>query len=215
MRAATKRRPPRRHRSSAGQWIIAGVVLVLAASFVLPGIFKGTSTFRSPGVPAGVALGTGLPVGAKVPDFTATNLITGREVSSAQIFNQRTLLFFSEGVSCQACLEQIQGLQQIGSALTKRGIHLMSFTPDPPGILKQAAADYKITTPLISDSNDTISSAFNTLGLGMHATTPGHAFVLVYRGRVRWYRDYWLTNQEMYVSPSSLLAAIPASALRA
>ena len=190
-------------------------MLVLAASFVLPGILKGTSTFRSPGVPAGVALGTGLPVGATVPAFTATNLITGREVSSAQIFNQRTLLFFSEGVSCQACLEQIQGLQQIGSALTKRGIHLMSFTPDPPGILKQAAADYKITTPLISDSNDTISSAFNTLGLGMHATTPGHAFVLVYRGKVRWYRDYWLTNQEMYVSPSSLLAAIPASALRA
>ena len=192
-----------------------GIVVLLAASFILPGVFKGPSSVRSPGVPAGVALGAGLPIGAKVPAFSGINLINGRVVSSAQIYDQRTLLFFSEGVSCQACLEQIQGLQQVGSELTKRGIHLMSFTPDPPTILKQAAGDYKITTPLISDSNDVISSAFNTLGQGMHANTPGHAFVLVYHGKVLWYRDYWITNQEMYVSPTSLLSAIPASATNA
>ena len=201
-------------RSPASRWTALGVIVLLVASFVLPGVFKGASRFRSPGVPAGVALGAGLPVGATVPNFTGVNLINGQTISSSQIYDQRTLLFFSEGVSCQACLEQIQGLQQVGAELTKRGIHLMSFTPDPPTILKQAAADYKITTPLISDPNDVVSSAFNTLGQGMHANTPGHAFILVYRGKVLWYRDYWITNQEMYVAPSALLRAIPASATR-
>ncbi len=191
-----------------------GVVVLLAASFVLPKMFKGPSTFRSPGVAANVALGAGLPVGAKVPTFMAVNLINSQTVSSAKIYNQRTLLFFSEGVSCQACLEQIQGLQQVGSGLSKRGIHLVSFTPDSSTILKQAATDYKITTPLISDPNGVISSEFNTLGQGMHATTPGHAFILVYHGRVLWYRDYWITNQEMYVAPSTLLQALPASATK-
>ena len=201
-------------RSSASGWTAIGIIVLVVASFIVPGLVKGPSTFRSPNVPAGVALGAGLPVGARVPNFTGINLITVEPVSSAQIYDQRTLLFFSEGVSCQACLEQIQGLQQVGSELTKRGIHLVSFTPDPPTILKQAAADYKITTPLISDPNGVISSAFNTLGLGMHANTPGHAFVLVYHGRVLWYHDYWITNQAMYVAPSALLKAIPASATK-
>ena len=201
-------------RSSASGWAALGIIVLLVASFIVPGLIKGPTTFRSPNVPAGVALGAGLPVGSTVPSFTGINLITGQPVSSAQIYDQRTLLFFSEGVSCQACLEQIQGLQQVGSELTKRGIHLMSFTPDPPTVLKQAAADYKITTPLISDPNGVISSAFNTLGLGMHANTPGHAFVLVYHGKVLWYRDYWITNQSMYVAPSALLKAIPASATK-
>ena len=88
--------------------------MLVVASFIVPGLVKCPSTFRSPNVPAGVALGAGLPVGARVPNFTGINLITGEPVSSAQIYDQRTLLFFSEGVSCQACLEQIQGLQQVG-----------------------------------------------------------------------------------------------------
>ena len=53
---------------------------------------------------------------------------------------------------------------------------------------------------------------FNTLGAGMHADTPGHAFALIDKGKVLWYRDYWLPpTRSMYVSPSKLLADIPAT----
>ena len=48
------------------------------------------------------------------------------------------------------------------------------------------------------------------LGQGMHGDAPGHAFVLVDRGRVLWYRDYWLApTRSMYVDPRQLLADIP------
>jgi peroxiredoxin len=135
--------------------------------------------------------------------------LSGKVISSSSVYDHKTLLFFSEGVSCQACLQQIQGLQQVGSELAKAGIELVSITPDPPSALRQAIAAYGITTPVISDAGLSISQAFNTLGQGMHANTPGHAFALIYRGKVLWYHDYWISDGTMYVQPAALLAALP------
>jgi hypothetical protein len=46
----------------------------------------------------------------------------------------------------------------------------------------------------------------------MHADTPGHAFALIYHGKVLWYRDYWLPPyQTRYVQPSQLLDDIPST----
>jgi len=96
--------------------------------------------------------------------------------------------------------------------LQKRGIHLVSITPDSPSDLRQAIAQYRITTPVISDQDRSMSQAFNTLGEGMHADTPGHAFALIDKGKVLFYRDYWLAPyRTMYVQPSRLLADIPAA----
>ncbi len=159
----------------------------------------------------GAKQGAGLTVGSPVPSFSGRDLLTGRTISSKTVYGQKTLLFFSEGVMCQACFEQIQGLQQVGARLAARGIRLVSITPDSTGELEQAAQQYKITTPLISDSSRSMSEAFNTLGQGMHANTPGHAFALIYRGKVLWYRDYWLAPyRTMFVQPNKLLADIPA-----
>ena len=86
----------------------------------------------------------------------------------------------------------------------------MSVTPDSPSDLGQAVQQYAITTPVISDQDRSLSEAFNTLGRGMHADTPGHAFALVFRGKVLWYHDYWLPpDRTMYVQPKKLLAEIP------
>lgn len=183
--------------------------MVLALSFVVPRWLTASAPTPTD-LPAGVAVGAGLPAGTRVPAFAARDLMTDRPITSRTVYDHPTLLFFSEGVSCQACLEQIQRIQGVGSALSRRGIQLISITPDPVGVLRQAASQYGITTPLIADTSLTMSRAFNTLGLGMHADTPGHAFVLIDRGRVLWYRDYWVTNQVMYVPPRTLLAQMPA-----
>lgn len=158
---------------------------------------------------AGVVQGAGLPAGSAVPSFSGTDLLSGKPISSSSVYNQKTLLFFSEGVSCQACLEQIQGIQQMGSQMAERGVHLVSITPDAPSVLRQAAAAYSITTPVISDTTLAMSQAFNTLGQGMHSNVPGHAFALIYQGKVLWYHDYWTSNGSMYVDPASLFAALP------
>jgi peroxiredoxin Q/BCP len=220
-RSAASRRSTRdRRQRSWLSWnsglITLGVVAVLAVILILPRL-AGTSSTPVPSeaklaAQMGVSEGTGLPVGSAVPTFSGQDVVSGKTVTSASVYDHKTLLFFSEGVMCQACLQQIQGLQQVGSALEQRGIQLISITPDSSSSLTMAAQDYGITTPLIPDRNRTISSAFNTLGLGMHANTPGHAFVLVYQGKVLWYRDYYQPPYNtMNVAPQTLLAAIPNS----
>ena len=192
--------------------MVSGVVAVLALSFVLPGLIgnKASASEASHVQHMGVAAGAGLTAGSSVPDFSGINLLNSQTISSSSVYDKKTLLFFSEGVMCQACFEQIQGIQQVGAQLAKRGIQLVSITPDPASDLEQAAQQYGITTPLISDSSRAISSAFNTLGLGMHADSPGHSFALIYHGKVLWYRDYYLPPYNvMYVQPNKLLADIP------
>jgi peroxiredoxin len=98
------------------------------------------------------------------------------------------------------------------SELDKRGIALVTITPDSPADLEQAIGQYGIESPMIADEDRDMSAAFDTLGRGMHADTPGHAFVLIERGKVVWYRDYWLPpDRTMYVEPAQVLADIAAT----
>lgn len=197
-----------------GAVVVVGVLGLLAASFVLPGVLnkKTTPAGAAHAMAMGAEPGAGLPVGSAVPPFSERDLLSGRPVTSTSVEGQKTLLFFSEGIMCQACFEQIQGLQQVGAELQKRGIRLVSITLDPPGDLEQAVSQYGITTPVISDSDGNMAAAFNVLGQGMHADTPGHAFALIDRGKMLWYRDYWLAPyRTMYVQPQRLLRDIPRS----
>ena len=212
--ARSKGQTPRKHSfwtSRNGLLVATGVVVLVMLSFVLPGVLGSnkSASEQAHAKAMGVAVGAGVAAGSAVPSFSGTNLLDGQTISNSSVYNKKTLLFFSEGVMCQACFEQIQGLQQVGDQLAKRGIQLVSITPDSKNELEQAANAYGIDTPLISDSSRAISSAFNTLGEGMHADTPGHAFALIYQGKVLWYRDYYLAPYgTMYVPPNKLLADI-------
>ena len=219
VRRATPPPTPKRLAFDARFWSswkagVAGLVVlvVLSLSFVLPGVLdkKTASPAGAHAMAAGVAQGDGMPAGSAVPSFSANDLLTSKPINSRSVYGHKTLLFFSEGVMCQACFQQIQGLQKVGLELKQRGIQLISVTPDSAGDLRQAVAQYGITTPMVSDSDRSMSEAFNTLGQGMHANTPGHAFALIYHGKVLWYRDYWRApDRTMFVQPDKLLADIP------
>jgi peroxiredoxin len=201
-------------RSWKGGLVGLSVAAVLAGTFVVPKLVNSStpSAGAEHAMAMGAKQGAGLPAGSPVPSFSGSDVLTGKTISSTSLYGHKTLLFFSEGVMCQACFEQIQGLQQFGADLRKRGIQLVSITPDSPDSLRQAIGQYGITTPMISDESRSMSEAFNTLGQGMHAETPGHAFALIDKGRVLWYRDYWLSPyRTMYVAPKKLLADIPSA----
>src|SRR6266508_2507447 len=106
----------------------------------------------------------------------------------------------------------IKGLEQMKAELDERGIALVSITPDSPADVKQAIGQYGIASPMIADQDRDMSAAFDTLGRGMHADTPGHAFALIEKGKVLWYRDYWLPpDRTMYVEPAKVLADLAAA----
>ena len=156
--------------------------------------------------PSAPATPTTALAGDPAPAFSEQDVRTGQTVSSSALRGRNSLLFFSEGVMCQACFEQIKSLEYLGNELDERGLVLVSITTDPPDVLRQAADAYGITTPLISDEDRDMSRAYDVLGQGMHPDTAGHTFVLVDAdGRIRWRRDY----TAMYVPPEDLLAALP------
>lgn len=213
-RAAEEVRPARRRPSPLSAVGFVALAAIVSASFFLPDAFDSRrSTGSQVGASAGSQPGEGLPPGSPVPSFAERDVTTDEPITSASVSRRGTLLFFSEGVMCQACFQQIKRLEQVGAKLRLRGIRLVSVTPDSPGELRQAVSQYGITTPMIADDDRDMSRAFNTLGKGMHGDTPGHAFVLVRRGKVLWYRDYWLPpSRSMYVDPATLLADIPTDA---
>ena len=154
---------------------------------------------------------TSLPASARIhsgpaPTFSERDVVSGRPITSAGLRGTNVLLFFSEGVMCQACFEQIQSLELRAAELQGRGLTLVNITTDPPDVLRQAVEQYGIKTPMISDQTGVMSKSYSAIGQGMHPNTDGHTFVLVDRGgRIRWRRDY----ATMFVPPNKLLAAIP------
>lgn len=193
--------PKRRSSPRRPAWrrvgIAAGVAAVLAGTFVVPRLLAGGDA-RPP---------TGSrPAFGPAPAFSERDVVTGALVTSSSLRGRNVLLFFSEGVMCQACFEQIRSLQARAAELRRRRLVLVNVTTDPPGVLRQAASAYRITTPLVSDENRDMSRAYDVLGQGMHPDSAGHTFVLVDRsGRIRWRNDYGT----MFVQPATLLAQLP------
>ena len=208
-------RPTRAHRHEAaaaaakaqkrtrelliGAIITAGAIILIAASFAVN---------RGSGVPAGAnhALGTRAAVGTHVPSFSGTDVVSGEAVSSTSLRGKKVLYFFNEGAGCQACMVQIQALQQRATQLEAAGLTLVSVTNDSPDILRQAAAAYKLAGPLLADPNRTLTDRVGALGGGMHSDTADHTFILVdKRGIVRFHQDY----PTMWVPPDQLLKSLP------
>lgn len=204
--------PKRREEPKRLPWkataIAVTVLALVGASFVVPGLFeKGPAAQDSAEHDMASGGGDGPDIGSRI-SFAERDVMDGREISSRSMRGKKALLFFSEGVMCQACFEQIRDIEDVSSELEKRGIALVSITPDSEDALREAVGQYGISTPMISDEDRDMSTAFDILGQGMHADTPGHAFVLLdKRGNVVWQRDYWLAPyRTMYVKPSRLLA---------
>ena len=179
-------------RSRVARVVGVGVgVVVLLALAVLVGTNKGGANSAGP------------TVGRAAPNFQLADAVSGKQVSPASLRGQKTLLFFSEGVSCQACMQQIADLQSSG-VLRKAGVQLVSVTTDNASDLKTVAQQYGITTPLLADSNTQMSAAYGMLGHGgmQHPTQDGHAFMLLSStGQVMWHHAY----SNMYVDPNQLM----------
>jgi peroxiredoxin len=150
-------------------------------------------------------------IGATAPHVVGADVLTGARLDSKDFAGQNVLYYLNEGVMCQACLVQIQALQQHFAHLKNLHLRLVSITNDDTATLAQAGRDYKITTPLISDSDRSISKSFGVLGgvpfgVGMHADTANHTFVLVDKtGKVRFLKDY----PKMWADVNTLLRQLP------
>ena len=193
----------RRHVRRPGLRVLSALALAGAVGLVAAVSLVGRGTNANAAGP--------IEVGAIAPAVAGLDVVTGREIGSRELAGRNVLYFLNEGVMCQACLVQIQALQQHAAELRRRGVTLVSVTNDAAATLGQAARDYAITTPLIADPSRAIVKSFGVLGgipfgVGMHTDTADHTFVLVDKtGHVRFIQDY----PRMWIGVGQLFKELP------
>ena len=106
---------------------------------------------------------------------------------------ERVLLFFQEGLTCQPCWDQAVALQRDAAKLRGLGIEqIVSITTDPLELVAQKAGDEGIELPVLSDPTGAVSDTYGARGFGMMGgERNGHTFVLVDEdGTIAWRADY-------------------------
>ena len=137
------------------------------------------------------------------PDFTLTDT-SGTEHRLADHRGENVLLYFNEGAGCQSCIVQMGEIEKQAEKFAALDVTVL---PIVMNTRQQILADMELNdveTPFLLDDGD-VSSAYGTLGKGMHAGLPGHSFVLIDKtGRQRWYGEY----PSMWLDPRDLLQEI-------
>jgi peroxiredoxin Q/BCP len=192
------------HRHKLMRWGGIGAVGLIAVALVTVAVVGGGNGASQGADTMSASTARGPALGTIAPNFSLTNVITGKPVTRASLAGHKTLLFFSEGVGCQPCIIQTADLEK-SQAFARTGMRLVSVTTDPPTALAQAAGQYRIHTPMLADPTTSMSAAYGMLGHGgmQHPTEDGHAFMLLdAKGRVLWHQPC----SQMYIDPSQLLA---------
>ena len=188
-----QRRARRRARLVLTGWLaaIAAVAGLLTATFLATG--SGSGTAQS----AAVRI---------APGFTLTST-SGTRVSLAGYRGRDVVLYFNEGVGCDACFYQMREFENHAAELSRAGITVVPIVMNPASEVGPQMAAFGIRTPYLIDATGSVSRGYGVLGKGMHAGLPGHSFVLVdARGTQRWHGEY----PSMYLPAAGLIAQVKA-----
>ncbi|MFA5891114.1 MAG: peroxiredoxin family protein [Actinomycetota bacterium] len=152
------------------------------------------------------------PVGSTGPGDAAPTFAlmsaAGQRISLSDYAGRNLLVYFSEGVGCDACFTQMVDLEATQKRFDDLDIALLGIMVNPGEAIARDAARFGIRMPILVDESKSVSKAYDTLGRGMHADLPGHGFILIdAQGTVLWRKDY----PSMYVGPKELLDEVSAA----
>ena len=186
-----ERRGPKRRRPSLAQrlrpWLIAGGVGVLVLAIWFTGRKPEGGVVAKP---------------SAAPEWTLPGT-DGSSVSLSALRGQNVLLYFNEGVGCDACFYQMTSLEKDASVLKDAGISkVIPIVVNPLPDVQQAVTQFGLKTPWLVDADKSVSDAYHMIGTGMHADLPGHGFVLIdATGQVKWTMNY----PSMYASAKQIV----------
>ena len=180
----------RRVISLAG-WAVG---LLLAAGIITAGLLSSKPQDQTAGTPT------------PAPTFTLSDT-TGASVDLAGFRGRNVILYFSEGAGCQSCLLQMAQIEAQQEAFDSANITVLPIVMNTRDQITADMAANNVTTPFLLDDG-TVSTAYGTIGRGMHAGLPGHSFVVIdTNGMQRWYGEY----PSMWLEPADLLAKAQAA----
>jgi peroxiredoxin len=140
-------------------------------------------------------------LGSTAPGFALAST-DGTTVSLADHRGHDVLLYFSEGVGCDACFYQQAKIEAEQQRFTDAGLTVVPVVVNPAADVRRELDRFGLTTPFLIDPDRSVSVAYDTIGRGHHADLPGHSFILVDGdGNMRWRMD----EPSMFVEPARLV----------
>lgn len=141
------------------------------------------------------------------PDFTLTDT-SGATHALADYRGQNVVLYFSEGAGCQSCLVQMGEIEKMAAEFNAANITVLPIVMNTRDQIVSDMQANGVTTPFLLDDG-TVSTAYGTIGKGMHGGLPGHSFVAIdAQGMQRWYGEYpgmWLNPQDLLTQAQAAL----------
>jgi peroxiredoxin len=195
------------HRRRKRQLIVGGsVVAGIAALFGLFLISRASSATGGAGAATYEVASPG--PGSIAPSFSLPST-GGGNVSLASFRGKTVMLFFQEGIGCESCWQQMKDIQGSMAKMQSAGINaFVTITTNDLGQLRQKVADEGLSTPVLADTDFSVSHAYNANQYGMMGSAAdGHTFIVVGPdGRIEWRADYGgPPNYTMYVGVDQLL----------
>jgi peroxiredoxin len=132
-------------------------------------------------------------------------LSEGGEVSLSDYAGSPVILYFNEGAGCDSCLMQMAAIEA-NAGFAAAGIEVLPIVMNSAEHINADRDRLNVQAPFALDDGK-VSSAYGTLGNGMHEGLPGHGFVLIDADGVqRWYGNY----PSMWLDPEELLEIVTA-----
>ena len=125
---------------------------------------------------------------------------------------QTVLLYFQEGLMCQACWEQLKAIEASFTSFRVLGItSMVTITTDPADLLEQKVRSERYFMPVVADTSVAVSQAYHANDDGMmgkKSRYDAHTFIVVGPdGKILWRGDYGgAPNYTMYIPVPDLLA---------
>jgi peroxiredoxin Q/BCP len=138
----------------------------------------------------------------------------GTPFDLASLRGQMVLLYFQEGLMCEACWEQQKAIEANFTRFRVLGIAAMvTITTDPPDLLEQKVRSERLFMPVVADPSVAVSKAYHANDDGMMgkgSRYDAHTFLVVGPdGKILWRADYGGSpNYTMYIPVPDLLADI-------
>ncbi|MDT9692992.1 peroxiredoxin family protein [Streptomyces sp. P9(2023)] len=201
----TREQEQRQHRRRRLRNAAVLAALLLAVVAGLYAVFDRSGS----GQPSAKDYEVGSPgVGQTAPGFSLASS-DGGNTSLAALKGKTVLLYFQEGLTCQPCWDQIRDLEKSAAEVKAAGIdQIVSVTTDPADLVARKVKDEALKTPVLSDPDLKVSTAYQTNEYGMMGTSRnGHSFVLVGPdGQIQWRADYGgAPKYTMYVPVDRIL----------
>ena len=177
-----------RARAGPGPGVIIGIAAVIGLAVLMVLTDRGAGNKDAPEQGA-----------APTFDLPSTD---GSQVSLSSYKGRDVLLYFSEGVGCDPCFQQMNEIEADGR-LADKGLDVVPIVINDPDSVRGELSRFGIRTPFLLDQDKSVSGAYGVLGTGHHADLPGHSFILVGAdGNIRWRRDYAV----MFLTADDLMA---------